>query len=64
MTVIKAFMITKENWENIYKIMNARRLAVGNCRSIIAFLKKVTERIQRERPGENAWTVGEQLSNF
>ena len=57
-------MITKENWENIYKIMNARRLAVRNCRSIIAFLKKVTERIQRERPGENAWTVGEQLSNF
>ena len=36
MKVIKASMKTKENGENIYKIMNAW---VRNCRTILVFMK-------------------------
>ena len=35
--VIKAFMKTKENGENICKMPNA---SLRNCRSILAFMKK------------------------
>ena len=37
MEVIKAVNKTKENGENIYKILNAW---IRNCRSILAFMKK------------------------
>ena len=36
MKVIKASMKTRENGENIYKIMNAW---VRNCRTILVFMK-------------------------
>ena len=37
MEVIKAFMKTKEDEENIYKTLNAW---LRNCRNILAFMKK------------------------
>ena len=40
-------MKTKENFENIYKIMNAW---LRNCRTILAFMEKDTKR-EIERPG-------------
>ena len=45
MEVIKAFMKTKENGENIYKMMNAW---LGDCRSIFAFVKKEIKNAKRE----------------
>ena len=46
MEVIKAFMKTKENGENKYKLVNAW---LRNCRSILAFMKKEIKD-QREIP--------------
>ena len=43
--VIKAFMKTKENGENIYKMVNAW---LRNCRSILAFMKKEIKDTKRE----------------
>ena len=48
MEVINASMKTKENEENIYKIMNTW---LRDCRSILAFMKKGRER-ERERERE------------
>ena len=43
--VIKAFMKTKENWKNIYKILNAW---LKNSRSIFDFMKKEIKDTKRE----------------
>ena len=43
--VIKVFIKTKENWGNIYKILNAW---LRNCRSILAFLRKEIKGTKRE----------------
>ena len=45
MEVIKAFVKTKENEENIYMILNAW---LRNCRSILAFMKKEVKDTKRE----------------
>ena len=45
MEVNKAFMKTKENGENIYKMLNAW---LRNCRGILAFMKKEIEYTKRE----------------
>ena len=47
MEVIKAFMNTKENGENIYKMLNA---CFRNSRSILPFMKKEMKDTKRERP--------------
>ena len=47
MEVIKAFMKTKENGENIYKMLNAW---LKNSRSILAFMKKEIKDTKGERP--------------
>ena len=52
-------MKTKENFENIYKIMNAW---LRNCRTILAFIEKDTKR-ERERDREEKM-VEEQLISF
>ena len=57
MEVIEVFIKTKENGENIYKIMNAW---LRNCRSILVFMKKGIKDTKRERERvrdrkENAW---------
>ena len=57
MEVIKAFMITKENGEYIYKMLNTW---LRNCRSILAFMKNEMKYTQRDRE-ENAWVTVEQL---
>ena len=57
MEVIKAFMKTKENGENIYKMLNAW---LRNCRSILAFMKKEIKDTKRDRK-ENAWRAVEQF---
>ena len=58
MEVIKAFMNTKENGENIYKILNA---LLRNCRSIIAFMKKEIKDTKRETGRK---MLAEELSSF
>ena len=50
-------MKTKENFENIYKIMNAW---LRNCRTILAFMEKDTKR-ERETGKK---MVEEQLISF
>ena len=55
---IKAFMKTKENGENIYKMLNAWFI---NCRSIIAFMKKEIKDTKRETRRKNAWRAVEQF---
>ena len=57
MEVIKAFMITKENGEYIYQMLNTW---LRNCRSILAFMKNEMKYTQRDRE-ENAWVTVEQL---
>ena len=47
MEVIKAFMKTKENGKNIYKMLNAW---LRNFRSILVFMKKEIKDTKRERP--------------
>ena len=49
MEVIKAFRKTKENGENIYKMLNAW---LKNSRSILAFMKKEIKDTRREGPEE------------
>ena len=56
--VIKVFMKTKENGENIYKMLNAW---LRNCRSILAFMKKEIKDTKRETGRQ---MLGEQLSRF
>ena len=56
--VIKEFMKTIENRENIYKMPNAW---LRNCRSILAFVKKKTKDTKREIGRK---MLGEQLSSF
>ena len=46
MEVIKAFMKTKENGKNIYKMLNAW---LRNFRSILVFMKKEIKDTKRER---------------
>ena len=63
MEVIKAFMKTKENGENIYKMLNAW---LKNFRSILAFMKKEIKDTEKEREREsdrkeNAWRTVEQF---
>ena len=58
MEVIKAIMETIENGENIYKMLNAW---LGNCRSILAFMKKEIKYTKRETRRK---ILGEQLSSF
>ena len=56
-------MKTKENGENIYKILNAW---LSNCRSILAFMKREIKYTKRERDRrKNAWgAVGQFLIIF
>ena len=56
--VIKTFMKTKENGENIYKMGNAW---LRNCRRILAFMKKEIKDAKRETGRK---MLGEQLSSF
>ena len=58
MEVIKAFMKTKKNGENIYKMLNAW---LRNCRSILAFIKKEIKDTKRETGRK---MPAEQLSSF
>ena len=58
MKVIKAFMKTKENGGNIYKMMN---VWLSNCRSIFAFIKTEIKDTKRETGTK---MLGEQLSSF
>ena len=54
---IKVFTKTKENGENIYKMLNAW---LRNCRSILAFMKMEIKDTKRERDWkENAWRTVE-----
>ena len=56
--VIKAFMKTKENGEDIYKMLNAW---LSYCRSIIVFMQKVNKGyIEKTRKK----TLGQMLSSF
>ena len=55
--VIKIFMKTKGNGENIYKRMNA---LLRNCRCIFAFIKKGKKRYKERDREENAWRTVEQ----
>ena len=57
MEVIKAFMETKENGENTYKMLNAW---LRNSKSIFAFMKKKIRNIKRETGRK---MLGEQLSS-
>ena len=54
----KAFMETKENGENIYKMLNTWP---RNCRSVLAFIKKEIKYTKRKTRGK---MLGEQLSSF
>ena len=56
--VIKVFMKTKENGENIYKMLIAW---LRNCRSILAFMKMEIKETKRETGRK---MHGEQLSRF
>ena len=56
--VIKVFIKTKENGENIYKMLNAW---LRNCRSILAFMKIEIKDTKRETGRK---MHGEQLSRF
>ena len=58
MEVVKAFMKTKENEENIHKMLNAW---LRNCRSILTFMKKEIKDTKREAGRK---ILGEQLSSF
>ena len=58
MEIIKEFMKTTENGENIYKMPNAW---LRNCRSILAFKKKKIRDTKREIGRK---MLGEQLSSF
>ena len=58
MEVIKAFMETKENGENIYRMLNAWLM---NCRSNLAFMQKEINDTKRETSRK---MLGEHLSNF
>ena len=59
MEVIKAFMKTKENGENIYKML---KIWLMNCRSILGFMKKEIKDTKRERDQrENAWRAVKQF---
>ena len=58
MEVIKAFVKTKENEENIYMILNAW---LRNCRSILAFMKKEVKDTKRETRKK---MLGKQLNSF
>ena len=53
---LKKLMKTKENWENIYKMLNAWQ---ENCRSILAFRGNKAYK-ERDRK-ENAWRAVEQI---
>ena len=55
---IKAFMKTKENRENIYKMLNAW---LRNCRGNLAFMEKDIKHTRRETGRK---MVGEQLNSF
>ena len=48
--VIKAFMKTKVNGENIYKMLNAW---LRNCRSILSFMKKKNKGYKDKDQKEN-----------
>ena len=52
---MKVFMKTKENGENVYKMLNAW---LRNCRSIVAFMKMEIKDTKRDRK-ENAWRAVE-----
>ena len=54
----KAFMKTKENGENIYKMLNAW---LRNCRGNLAFMKTEIKHTKRETGRK---MLGEQLSSF
>ena len=58
MEVIKAFMITKENGENIYKMLN---VWLRNWRSILAFMKNEIKFAKRETGSK---ILGKQFSSF
>ena len=58
MEVVKTFMKTKENGENIYKMLNTW---LRNCRSILVFMEKEIKYTQRETERK---MLGEQLSSF
>ena len=58
MEVVKAFMKTRENEENIYKMLNAW---LRNCRSILTFMKKEIKDTKREAGRK---MLEEQLSSF
>ena len=51
-------MKTKENEENIYKMLNAW---LKNCRNILAFMKKEIKDTKRETGRK---MLGEQFSSF
>ena len=52
---MKVFMKTKENGENVYKMLNAW---LRNCRSIVAFMKMELKDTKRDWK-ENAWRAVE-----
>ena len=58
MEVIKAFMKTKENGGNIYKMLNAW---LKNYKSVLAFMKKEIKDTKRETGRE---MLEEQWSSF
>ena len=56
--VIKAFMKTKKNGENIYRTVNAW---LRNCRSILAFIKREINDTKREREREREREIGRKI---